>query len=392
MEEAWLWYGPDDPVSLDHVRQAGAKAVSTALFHLPAGQVWPEEEILLRQREVRAAGLEWLVVESIPVHEVVKRGRPSDKVIEYTANYCETMRRLARVGIPILSYSFMPLFDWVRTDLSVPWRDGTRALALDMDKMRMWDIHILRREGAELSYSDKELSEANALYSTIGDAEKAELTSTILQGLHGQKEYTLDEVREELKLWSGLSGNDLRANLKTFVSALLDVAETEGMHISLHPDDPPWGLLGLPTAASSLTDYQELFKSLPSPKNGITFCMGSLASNHENDVLQMAKQLKSRVRFVHLRNVERLEQGGLVESGHLEGSADLVGVMRVLVAEQENRVRIGQPMRLPMRADHGHLVAGDPLAGLPGHSLIGRLRGLAEMRGIQAALCKLQKD
>merc|ERR1719430_1239891 len=262
-----------------------------------------------------------------------------------------------------------------------------------LDKMRMWDIHILRREGAELIYSDEELSRASALFSTSSDAEKAELTSTILQGLHGQKEYTLDEVREELKLWSGLSSNDLRANLKTFASALCDVAETEGMHISLHPDDPPWGLLGLPTAASSLTDYQELFKSLPSPKNGITFCMGSLASNHENDVLQMAKQLKSRVRFVHLRNVERLEQGGLVESGHLEGSADLVGVMRVLVREQEDRVRQGQAgCSLPMRADHGHLVAGDPLAGLPGHSLIGRLRGLAEMRGIQAALSSLQKD
>jgi len=392
MEEAWLWYGPDDPVSLDHVRQAGAKAVSTALFHLPAGQVWPEEEIVSRQREVRAAGLEWTVVESIPVHEVIKRGRPADKVVEYTANYCETMRRLARAGIPILSYSFMPLFDWVRTDLSLPWRDGTRALALDMDKIRMWDIHILKREGAELSYSEKELCQASALYSTTGDAEKAELTSTILQGLHGQKDYTLDEVRMELKLWSGLSGADLRANLKTFASALLDVAETEGMQISLHPDDPPWGLLGLPTAASSLADYQQLFKSLPSPKNGMTFCMGSLASSHSNDVLQMAKQLKSRVRFVHLRNVERLEQGGLVESGHLEGSADLVAIMRVLVREQEDRVRQGQPGHLPMRADHGHLVAGDPLQGLPGHSLIGRLRGLAEMRGIQAALCNVQKD
>jgi len=392
MEEAWLWYGPDDPVSLDHVRQAGAKTVSTALFHLPAGQVWPEEEILLRQSEVRAAGLDWTVVESIPVHEVIKRGRPADKVVEYTSNYCETMRRLARAGIPILSYSFMPLFDWVRTDLSVNWRDGTKALALDMDKIRMWDIHILRREGAELSYSEKELSEASSMYSRTGDAEKAKLTSTILQGLHGQKEYTLDEVREELKLWSGLDGDQLRTNLKSFASALLNVAKTEGMHISLHPDDPPWGLLGLPTAASSLADYQELFESLPSQQNGMTFCMGSLASNHSNDVLQMAKLLKSRVRFVHLRNVERLEQGGLVESGHLEGSADLVAVMKVLVSEQEERVRQGQPGRLPMRADHGHLVAGDPLAGLPGHSLIGRLRGLAEMRGIQAALSSLQKD
>merc|ERR1719305_960479 len=191
--------------------------------------------------------LGWLVVESIPVHEVIKRGRPSDKVVEYSANYCETMRRLARAGIPILSYSFMPLFDWVRTDLSVPWKDGTRALALDMDKIRMWDIHILRREGAGLSYSEEELSKASVLYSRTGDAEKAELTSTILQGLHGQKEYSLDEVREELTLWSGLSGNELRANLRTFASALLDVAETEGMHISLHPDDPPWGLLGIVT-------------------------------------------------------------------------------------------------------------------------------------------------
>jgi len=303
------------------------------------------------------------------------------------------MRRLARAGIPILSYSFMPLFDWVRTDLSFPWRDGTRALALDMDKIRMWDIHILRREGASLIYSDEELSRASALYSRSSDAKKTELTSTILQGLHGQKEYTLDEVRKELKLWSGLSAGDLRENLKTFASALLDVAEYEGMQIALHPDDPPWGLLGLPTAASSLADYQELFKSLPSTRNGMTFCMGSLASSSSNDVLQMAKQLKSRVRFVHLRNVERLEQGGLVESGHLEGSADLVAVMRVLVREQKDRVRQGQPGRsLPMRADHGHLVAGDPLTGLPGHSLIGRLRGLAEMRGIQAALCNVEKD
>lgn len=381
-----MWYGPDDPVSLDHVRQAGAKAVSTALFHLPAGQVWPLEEISERQREVRAAGLEWTVVESIPVHEVVKRGRPRDKVVEYTANYCETMRRLARAGIPILSYSFMPLFDWVRTDLSVPWRDGSTALALDMDKIRMWDIHILKREGAESTYSDEQVLRASALNSTTSDSEKAKLTATILQGLHGQQDYTLDEVRTELMLWSGLKNSHLRENLKKFASALLDVAESEAMQISLHPDDPPWGLLGLPTAASSLEDYQDLFSNLPSSKNGMTFCMGSLASAPSNDVLFMANQLKSRVRFVHLRNVERLEQGGLVEAGHLEGNADLVAVMKVLVEEQEERVRQGQSGHLPMRADHGHLVAGDPLAGLPGHSLIGRLRGLAEMRGIQAAL------
>jgi len=394
MEEGWLWYGPSDPVTLAHIRQAGATTLSTALFHVPAGEVWPMEAILERQQVVEEAGLTWTVVESVPVHEVIKRGRPVDKVAEYTMNYCETVRRLALAGLAILSYSFMPLFDWVRTDLALAWRDGSLALGLDMDKLRMWDIHVLAREGARDDYTPEQVARAAALMEELGEEGMGEVTSTILQGLHGQREYTVEEVREEVREWEGIGPANLRANLQTFTRELVEVAEEGALHLSLHPDDPPWGLLGLPTAASTLHDYQQLFEALPSPRNGMTFCMGSkatvmgsLASSPTNHVVDMARRLAIRVRFVHLRNVVRLEQGGLVESGHLEGEADLPGVVGVMVAEVLRRRESGvEGPKLPMRSDHGHHILGDPLATLPGHSLVGRLRGLAEIRGVQAAL------
>ena len=328
-------------------------------------------------------------------------------------NYCETVRRLALAGLAILSYSFMPLFDWVRTDLALAWRDGSLALGLDMDKLRMWDIHVLAREGARDDYTPEQVAyyyssipsslssspvtleqvaRAAALMEELGEEGMGEVTSTILQGLHGQREYTVEEVRgrhndlpclaihslpsihclpcpalpfltlhslppllcqvrEEVREWEGIGPANLRANLQTFTRELVEVAEEGALHLSLHPDDPPWGLLGLPTAASTLHDYQQLFEALPSPRNGMTFCMGSLASSPTNHVVDMARRLASRVRFVHLRNVVRLEQGGLVESGHLEGEADLPGVVGVMVAEVLRRRESGvEGPKLPMRS------------------------------------------
>eukprot|EP00092_Neocalanus_flemingeri_P016198 GFUD01017532.1.p1 GENE.GFUD01017532.1~~GFUD01017532.1.p1 ORF type:complete len:397 (-),score=93.07 GFUD01017532.1:163-1353(-) len=391
MEEAWIWYGPPDPVSLCDIKNTGAKAISTALYEIPAGEVWPLKHILERKCLIEAAGFTWSVVESIPVHEVIKIGEPHDLWRKYVDNYKESLRNLSRAGLDLLSYSFMPLFDWLRTDTDYLWHDGSRALRFSMDAFRVFDIHILKRTGATADYSSKEVERAAKSYSTMTREEVDKLSRTLVAGLHGQKGYSLDSFRCELARWKGVTKEKLFSNLKQFVGELTEVAEQENLLLSLHPDDPPMSLMGLPSVASTEDDFDKLFSSLPSPCNGITFCMGSLASNWENDVLAMARRFKSRVHFVHLRNVIKTDDGGLVESGHLEGDADLVGVMDILIKEKEERKsrgNIGAQVRLPMRSDHGHLMLSDmgQEGVLPGHSVIGRLRGLAEIRGVQAVL------
>lgn len=391
MEEAWIWYGPPDTVSLGDIKNTGAKAISSALYEIPAGEVWPLKEILERKSIIEAAGFTWSVVESIPVHEVIKLGEPHDLWRKYVDNYKESLRNLSRAGLDLLSYSFMPLFDWLRTDIDYIWHDGSRALRFSMDAFRVFDIHILKRPGASADYSAQEVRRASKHFSTMSTEQVDKLSKTIVAGLHGQKGYSLDSFRCELARWKEVKKEKLFSNLQQFVGELLEVAEEENVLLSLHPDDPPVSLMGLPNVASTAEDFGKLFASLPSPSNGITFCMGSLASRWENDVLGMARRFKSRVHFVHLRNVIKTDDGGLVESGHLEGDADLVRVMEILIREKEERNTRGESgakVRLPMRSDHGHLMLSDigREGVIPGHSIIGRLRGLAEIRGVQAAL------
>ena len=391
MEEAWIWYGPPDPVTLEDIRSTGAKAISTALYEIPAGDVWPISEILERKLLIEKFGFTWTVVESVPVHEVIKIGKPEDLREKYIENYKESLRNLGKAGIDILSYSFMPLFDWLRTDIDYLWHDGSRALRFSMDSFRVFDLQILKRKDAHKDYTNDEIKQAAKTFATMTNDEATKLSNTIIAGLHGQHGYSLDTFRAELSNWKGVSKQTLFNNLIHFVTQLLEVAEEENMILSLHPDDPPRSLLGLPNVASTASDYERLFKELPSFRNGMTFCMGSLSSNWENDVTIMAEKFKTRVHFVHLRNVIKTDDGGLVESGHLEGDADLVKVMEILIREKkERRTRgmTGPRVRLPMRSDHGHLMLGDigSKAVLPGYSVIGRLRGLAEIRGVQAAL------
>jgi len=394
MEEAWIWYGPPDPVSLDDIRSTGAKAISTALYEIPAGEVWPLDEILERKSLIESAGFTWSVVESIPVHEVIKIGKPEDMWTHYVDNYKESLRNLSRAGLDLLSFSFMPLFDWLRTDTDYLWHDGSRALSFSMDSFRVFDIHILKRPRASLDYSSQEVKRAAKDFSGMNPGQIDKLSKTIMSGLHGQKGYSIESFRSELARWNGITKEKLFENLKHFVSNILQVAEKENIYLSLHPDDPPMSLLGIPNVASTAADFEKLFKSLPSRCNGMTFCMGSLASNWENDVLMMAEKFKTRIHFVHLRNVMKTDDGGLVESGHIEGDADLVGVMEILLRERNERKARGEDgvkARLPMRSDHGHLMLSDNglEAVLPGHSVIGRLRGLAEIRGVQTALGKV---
>jgi len=393
MEEAWIWYGPPDPVTLQDIKNTGARSISTALYEIPAGEVWTRQAILERKALIESAGFTWSVVESIPVHEVIKVGEPEDLCEMYVQNYKESLRNLGRAGLDLLSFSFSPLFDWLRTDTEYPWHDGSLALSFNMDQFRVFDIHVLKRPGASADYTPQGVKKAAMDFSRMGPDQVDKLTRTIIAGLHGQKGYSLDNFRSELAKWKGVTKEKLFRNLTNFVSQLIEVAEEENIYLSLHPDDPPMSLLGLPNVASTAADFERLFTSLPSPRNGMTFCMGSLASHWENDVLMMARQFSRRVRFVHLRNVVKTEDGGLVESGHLEGDADLVSVMEVLLTEKEERKSRGESgvlSRLPMRSDHGHLMLSDvgQQGIIPGHSVIGRLRGLAEIRGVMAALGK----
>lgn len=389
MQQTWRWFGPKDPISLRKIRQAGATGVVTALHELRAGEVWTRSAIAERQALLARAGLEWSVVESLPVPSTVRLQEPGyERDVE---RYIESLTNLGEQGVRTICYNFMPVIDWTRTDLGYVAPDGSQALRFDNAAWVAFDVFVLERPGAEAEYSSAELEAGRRYFESAGEAERARLVKNVIAGLPGANEegYTLAGLRAELERWRGVTPHDLRRRLLDFLEAVVPTAERYDLRLCLHPDDPPRPLLGLPRIASCQTDFDALFAAVPSPANGLTLCVGSLTAGRHNDASALVRHFAPRVHFAHLRTVLLEGDGSFVEADHLEGDADLVDIVSVLVAEERRRRAAGLThAEIPMRPDHGRVLEGD-IADLPGYPWLGRLKALAELRGLMRAVERL---
>ena len=387
LEPTWRWYGPSDAVTLPEIRQTGATGIVTALHHIPAGEVWPVAEIKQRQRTIEEAGLRWSVVESVNVHESIKTAAADRE--EYLEKYRQTLANLAECGIHTVCYNFMPVLDWTRTHLAYPVADGSLALRCDVRAIAAFDLYLLERPGAEADYTEDEQGAARAFLDTLTNEEQHALQRTMMAGLPGTRDvYEPAEFRQMLAAYDGIDAQQLQENLFYFLRAVVPTAEAVGVRLGIHPDDPPFPVLGLPRIVSTEADLKALVEAAPSPSNGLTFCTGSLGGRADNDLPGIVERLGKHIHFIHLRNVQREADGSFYEADHLDGSTDMFAVMRALVAEQQARQQNGRDdLRIPMRPDHGHQMLFD--AGrnfFPGYSAVGRLRGLAELRGLELGI------
>lgn len=390
MEHTWRWYGPNDPVSLDDARQAGATGIVTALHHIPNGEVWPVEEIKARQALLAEKGLVWSVVESIPVHESIKTQRGDYR--SRIANYQQSLRNLGACGVDTVCYNFMPVLDWTRTDLAWPLPDGGKALRFDHIAFAAFELHILKRPGAEETYDDKEQQEAARYFASMTPEAIETLTRNIIAGLPGAEEgYTLAQFQAQLSQYEGIDKARLRTHMAEFLQAIVPVAEASGVVLAVHPDDPPRPILGLPRIVSTQEDMQWLKETVDSRHNGFTFCTGSYGVRPENDLVGMATAFADRIHFAHLRSTRReAEPKSFHEAAHLEGDVDMVGVIKALLTEEQRRRKAGSRRAIPLRPDHGHQILDDLHKKTnPGYSAIGRLKGLAELRGVERALTQI---
>lgn len=387
MEKTWRWFGPTDPVSLADARQAGATGIVTALHHIPSGEVWSKAEILKRKMEVESAGLSWSVAESIPVHESIKT--QTGLYQQHIENYKQSIRHVGDCGIDTVCYNFMPVLDATRTDFNHELPDGATALLFDVTAFAAFELFLLKRPGAEKLYSEAQQQKAREYLDGLSSDQVDALVATVVAGFPGVGEnYTLEEFQAVLDTYQNISARELKANLAFFLKEIIPVAEEAGVRMAIHPDDPPFSVLGLPRIVSTEQDVQELLAAVDSPYNGFTLCAGSFGVRQDNDLEGMVKRLGHRINFVHLRSTIREKDGSFFESDHLSGDVDMYVLIKAVLEEQQKRLAEGRiDIRLPMRPDHGHQMLDDlKKKTIPGYSAIGRLRGLAEIRGLELGI------
>lgn len=375
------WFGPNDPVGLGTIKQAGCSGVVTALHHIPVGDIWPVEEITERQQIIAQYGLKWEVVESLPVHDSIKKNLPESEYL--ISNYIRSLENLSKCDIKVVTYNFMPVLDWLRTDVNYPLNDGSSALYFSKYGLIAFDLFILKRPEAHRQYSDSEYSKAAAFFETLDNKARESLCQNILLGLPGSTEnFTLENLRKEIDSYKNIDAQALKKNLIRFLTLVAPAAQEFGVNLAIHPDDPPFPVLGLPRVVSTGEDLSEIFKAVDVPANGLCFCTGSLGAHPENKPEEIFEQFKERIYFLHLRNIIRTDSGDFFESNHLDGDVPMPQIVeKILIWMKETRIP------LPMRPDHGHLMLDDlNKKYYPGYSAIGRLKGLAELRGLEIGI------